>query len=70
LEEALPFVLAAFGTSSSSSVKSSEEAFERCEAEEREDEDLTDFVSTSESEGTMKSSSSDALERDFRAIHI
>jgi len=62
-----------FGSSSSSCSKSSSSSDEaapgRREApEEREDEDFVDFVSTSESEGTMKSSSSEALER-ARPVH-
>ena len=53
---------------SSSSVTSSKETIERREeAEERDDDDRIDLASTSESEGTIKSSSSDALDRDLRA---
>lgn len=66
LAEDFPFL---FGSSLSSWSKSSsssdEVAPDRREGpEEREDEDFTDLVSTSESEGTIKSSSSfEALER-------
>ena len=65
-----------FGSSSSSWSKSSSSSSsvatpDRREAlERREDEDFMDLVSTSESEGTIKSSSSsEALERD-RPVHI
>lgn len=65
LEELL-FDLELFLTGSSSSLDSSNETTERREdAEDRDEDDLTDFVSISESEGTMKSSSSDAFERDL-----
>lgn len=62
---ALAFGLDFLAAGSSSSSSSSSSVTMDCREEGREEEDFTDAGSISESEGTMKSSSSEALE-DFR----
>lgn len=68
LDLVLDFVSSSPSSEPSSVKSSSEEAEERPDEtflEEREDEDLTDFASMSESEGAMKSSSSTTDELDL-----